>query len=54
MERPTDQQLLDAQEVLEWLEDWFREHEPTATSAIRSLENARADIPDSADELVAD
>ena len=48
---PTDEEFFTAQDVLEWLQSYYEEYEPTAVNSIRLLENAALEIPTSASEL---
>ena len=48
---PTDEAFSTAQDVLEWLQNYYTEHEPTAVNSINLLENAALEIPTSANEL---
>ncbi len=51
MDRPTDGELDITQNVLAWLEHYYRDNEPYATNTISVLEAAQMEIPLSSADL---
>ena len=48
---PTDDDFATTQDVLEWLQGYLKQYEPTAMNSMRLLENAASEIPTTASEL---
>lgn len=50
-DKPTEDELETARDVLTWYQEYLEENEPSATGAIRALEEASMNLPSSMEDL---